>query len=737
MPAYTPFPQPHRGEVGFWDLLTRLDDGKLNLWHGITAAGGAEIDVLLLDAAGGAWCIEVNAMDVAQIRCLDEHLIKREDGSVAPSPFDTISRAAKALGTCLDKKWETRPNLVPIVVFPNISRSDWLEKFGAGAIDGCVLNDDLGDLDSLRSRLRQIAGEDAVHGISISDVRRMHGELFGGSFLATFNGPDNPYPPELSILDEVIALIEGPGSAYASPGAEHLRRWRQELPRTRDRLRVSIVGEFKAGKSSLINAILRGDVCYVDEFEATTIGATYTDGAPEGALVEFEDGHAELWSLAVFLERCALKQTQGIEGVTMTLRTGLPFDIADSPGLGSVTEGQDARAEAEIRQTDLLLWAVDSNDAGSAREGAFIQRARKIGLPILVVLTKSDAIPPEDVDALVEYVSEETGVPAIDVIAVSALKHLAGRDDGVSELLEKLHAAAGNRTGVQQDAYRAKRQESIEGSRAILRFAVERNASHARFLNAERTYLETSAVGVAQAAKADWLRVLREECSSVANSDEIQTAVGPAEVEAALRMELPEAVERATRTFLGSLRRLVRDEWRGALEQRSLEFEKRLAELLKSRPEAEADLRFLEAERDAFRTRAAIVASESEPTSNDSRLWVMGIGAAAALLTVSLLPLAVAGVVAVLATRETRPTSTRLQIVDFVIGNKIQEALLSSFETVADSVEIAIDKLVSDVAMRSLIRLVDARGGANYQTILVIEQKANDLMDELALLERG
>jgi hypothetical protein len=80
---------------------------------------------------------------------------------------------------------------------------------------------------------------------------------------------------------------------------------------------------------------------------------------------------------------------------------------------------------------------------------------------------------------------------------------------------------------------------------------------------------------------------------------------------------------------------------------------------------------------------------------------------------------------------------TRLQTVDFVIGAKIQEALFHSFEGIADSVEVAIDRIVTEVAARSLVRLVDARGIANFQTILAIEQKANDLMDELAALEQG
>ena len=82
-------------------------------------------------------------------------------------------------------------------------------------------------------------------------------------------------------------------------------------------------------------------------------------------------------------------------------------------------------------------------------------------------------------------------------------------------------------------------------------------------------------------------------------------------------------------------------------------------------------------------------------------------------------------------------SDAKSQSLDPVIGVRIQDALISSFESVADSIEQAIDRIVAEVAIRSLIKLVDARGGPDFQAILVIEQKAGDLLDELAALERG
>lgn len=712
----------------------------LHRWFIPAPSFGLRIDTLLLDHAEGAYSVEVSSLKAGQIKLLDDQKLVRADGTVRPSPVIVARRAAKALEMSLEKNWESRPRIASAVAFPLISRSEWCAMVDEGAISiaptHCILRDDLADMETLRTRLGSIDKGGAAD-IKLGVLPRLHEELFPGTTPIVIEEQKDDYPVVLALLDDVIRLLEGVGAVYGSPGVDALRWWRQELPRSRDRIRVSIVGEFKAGKSSLINAILKREACYVDEFEATTIGASYSDGGIESVNIEFEDGHTEDCSLELFKDRCALKQTAEMRSVAVTLRTGLPFDLVDTPGLGSFTDGHDEAAEAEIRRADLLIWAIDSNDAGSARESAFIKRAQEIGLPIIVALTKSDLLGEGDAESLIEYVLSETGLDQENVLVVSALNYLGGQDDGVSKLILMLNSAAETRADVQQDAYRAKCREAVDGARSILRFLIERNAPSARFLNAERAYLESSAAGISKAAKAEWLRVLREECAMVANSEEIQSAASAEEVEEALRRALPEAVDRATRSFLGCLRRLVRDEWRGALEQRSLEFEKRLAELLRSRPEATADLEFLQAERDAFRLRAEVVGFESEATAGDSRLWVIGIGAAAALLTVSLIPLAVAGVVAVLGTTDRKQSSTRVQTVDLVIGSKILDALLTSFQGVANSVEIAIDRIVGEVSTRSLIRLVDARGGPNYQSILTIENRANDLMDESIAIETG
>ena len=751
MPAHTSPPPAQRGESEFWAELLRIDDDKLHFWYGINLGSGQGVDIVVADQVTGCYCLEVKATPLDFVKQLDLQSLTRKDGALCPSPFRLASYSVRYLGAYLEKTWDAHPDMVAVAVFPLITREEWLERFEDDAVydlaDKCLLKDDLVDIEAFRARLTHIAASPignrsrkiescdvAPEAVETLDqlLKLCRGQSVG---LTSFEGIDKD-AAALALLDEVIGVVKGPGAAYHSPGGTSLALWRAALSDPNERLRVSVVGEFKSGKSSLINAVLGTQVCFVDEFEATTINALYTDGPAAGVSVINEHNDVEAWTVDEFLERCASKELEGIRRITVTVPTGLPFDLVDSPGLGSNSEGLKEEAELEIRKADLLLWTVDCNDAGSAREAAFIGRAREVGLPILVLLTKSDVLADDEVGALSEYLAEGLGVPAENILPISSHTHSTGGNGGVNDLIERLKSAAVRKVDTQAEAHTAKLRDALDGAGATLRFLVEINAPHSRFLSIERGYLETSALGVGVAAKAEWLRVLREECSLVATNIASKSIDDPEVVELMVRKALPDAVNRATAKFLQSLKRLVRDEWRGALEERSREFERQLTELAISRPEAKADLEFLRGQSDAFRLRAEILGTELEPATLDNRLLIVGLGAAASVITVSILPIALAGVVAAVAIRERKAKGQPAPNVDHLISSQIEGAIISSFSSVESAFERAIERMVNEVAERSLITLLKRRGGPDLPTILAIERKASDLMDDIAAFQK-
>jgi GTP-binding protein EngB required for normal cell division len=745
MPARTPFPPRHTGEQRFWQTLLELDDGALHFWHSVTPSNGTEVDVLLFDVATGAYCLEIKAIGFDSIRHLDVQTLERGDGAVGPSPFTQALHASRALGGILDRHWEGRPFLVPIAAFPKISKEQWNARFQEGPLAGgpCLLAEDLTDLHTLRKRLLELATHPIVGrarkvetcGLQDQDPDRLHTILFGSSFqeastamVAVAENSNNAIP---MLLKDVIELTKGPAAHLGSPGLEGLLKWSTALDDESTRLRVSVVGDFKAGKSTLINALLQREVCFVDDFEATSIRALYRDGVPERADLSMESGEITSTSIADFVQRCAKRTTQGIRFATITLPTGLPFDIADSPGLGASTSGHRSQAEEEIRRTDLLVLAIDCSDAGGAGESSLIARAKEVGLPVIVLLTKADILGSGEGQLLIDYVAGETGIDPADVIPVSARRHLAGQDTGFKELLDRLVIASNAHIKHRSAARVAKHREIVDACVAVLQRLLELNVPHARFVNAERGYLESSAADIAQAARSEWLSVLRQECARVVSSSEVQFANTPLDAESAIRAELPSAIDRACASFMVRLSVLVRDEWKNALQERSNEFEKRIAQMLRNRPDAEADLAFLKQEQTAFQHRAHVVVNETEGLAGDQRLWVTGLGAVASVITASFLPLALGAVAAAFFMRDQHsPTSVAVGL-DPGLNRRVEDHLLAAFERITPDIEQAIDRIVGEVAIRSLDKLVRDRGGPDLNTILLLERRSNDLLEEL------
>jgi ribosome biogenesis GTPase A len=147
----------------------------------------------------------------------------------------------------------------------------------------------------------------------------------------------------LSRLDELLALTDGPLPA----GQERaLRAARDRV--AEDRFNLVVLGEFKRGKSTLINALLQRDLLPVGVVPLTSvvtvIGAPRGSDAPgEHLVVRFADGRERERPLEE-LERYVTEARNpgnrlGVERAHIELdhellRAGL--ELVDTPGIGSI-----------------------------------------------------------------------------------------------------------------------------------------------------------------------------------------------------------------------------------------------------------------------------------------------------------------------------------------------------------------------------------------------------------------
>lgn len=166
---------------------------------------------------------------------------------------------------------------------------------------------------------------------------------------------------------------------------------------------VCVVGEFKNGKSALINALIGSAVCPVDDDLATTAVTVVRYGDPAGAEVHRRDGEdrviegIDLRALVDWVQESPGRdRRRHVELVEVRVPSPLlesGLTLVDTPGVGGLNAGHAAATLAFLPSADALIFVTDASAELSAAELEFLGGARSAGPPILVALTKIDMYP--------------------------------------------------------------------------------------------------------------------------------------------------------------------------------------------------------------------------------------------------------------------------------------------------------------------------------------------------------
>ena len=166
---------------------------------------------------------------------------------------------------------------------------------------------------------------------------------------------------------------------------------------------VCVVGEFKNGKSALINALIGSPVCPVDDDLATTAVTVVRYGDPASAEVHRRDGEDRtiegiaLGALVDWVQESpGRERRRDVELVEVRVPSSLlasGLTLVDTPGVGGLNAGHAAATLAFLPSADALIFVTDASAELSAAELEFLASARSAGPPILVALTKIDMYP--------------------------------------------------------------------------------------------------------------------------------------------------------------------------------------------------------------------------------------------------------------------------------------------------------------------------------------------------------
>lgn len=223
-------------------------------------------------------------------------------------------------------------------------------------------------------------------------------------------------PPTVAAVDEhannqLAELIETVARAASSMGRSDLV---QRLDHTHERLvdpnvRVIVIGEFKQGKSKLVNAIVNAPVCPIDDDIATSVPTAIGYGAQPGAWVikvrENKESHdPEVYREAIPIDSLAqyvselgnANNEQGIRAAEVLLpreilRGGLR--LIDSPGVGGMDSAHALTTLSALASAHAVLLVSDASQEYTEPEMQLFRHAMRVSPNVAAVLAKTDLYP--------------------------------------------------------------------------------------------------------------------------------------------------------------------------------------------------------------------------------------------------------------------------------------------------------------------------------------------------------
>jgi GTP-binding protein EngB required for normal cell division len=239
---------------------------------------------------------------------------------------------------------------------------------------------------------------------------------------------------ESGATDALDALARIASEAGARALTEEARSLGERI--AAGRFYLACVGQFKRGKSTLINALVGRSVLPTGVVPVTAIPTVIREG-DDGARVWLQDAEWHrigLGELAQYVtEELNPGNAKGVVVAEVTLRSPLlraGCCLVDTPGLGSVFEATSAAARGFVPQIDAAIVVVGADPPISGEELTLVREVGESVDDLIFVLNKMDRIPePERREALVfteRVVRDRLGRPPGHVFEVSALRALRG-----------------------------------------------------------------------------------------------------------------------------------------------------------------------------------------------------------------------------------------------------------------------------------------------------------------------
>jgi hypothetical protein len=216
-----------------------------------------------------------------------------------------------------------------------------------------------------------------------------------------------------STSHDMTALVGSLSQFAADTGRADLAK---RLDQTRARLldpdvRVIVVGEFKQGKSKLINALVNAPACPVDDDIATSVPTSVGYAEEASAWIVVRDENVASASAGTAVERREVpvdelseyvseRGNPGNERHILSAEVLLPREIlrgglklVDSPGVGGLDSSNALATLSALSSAHAVLLVSDASQEYTEPEVQFLKHAMRISPNVAAVLAKTDLYP--------------------------------------------------------------------------------------------------------------------------------------------------------------------------------------------------------------------------------------------------------------------------------------------------------------------------------------------------------
>ena len=234
----------------------------------------------------------------------------------------------------------------------------------------------------------------------------------------------------------IVAQLEG---AVRNVTSKSLGETRTKLEE--EAFNLVVLGEFKRGKSTFINALLGKNILPTAIVPLTSVVTILRYGPELKVEVEYMDGRMEqsdLASLPAFItERGNPQNKKAVKEVTVFypsqyLKGGVR--IIDTPGAGSVYSHNTEAAYAYLPYVDAGIFVVSVDPPLSRSEHQFLKDVREFVDKVFFVLNKIDQVSDSDRNESLEFttrvIEEEVGQGKVRIYPLSARWALEGKKAG-------------------------------------------------------------------------------------------------------------------------------------------------------------------------------------------------------------------------------------------------------------------------------------------------------------------